>query len=142
MLFLTQDLEPNGRSSISSCGCNSLPLDHFQWNVNSFANKTRCAQHSKTHSLFPHGQSQDDPGMGSQGSKMQGNILDVTLEIRASVQTWSSHILESRLLLVDRCLKNTLFFAFHSSKEHRFYSILFTESNRLLINPCLEVIFK
>ena len=59
--------------------------------------------------------------MGSQGSKMQGNILDVTLEIRASVQTWSSHILESRLLLVDRCLKNTFFFlAFHSLKENGF----------------------
>ena len=97
---------------------------------------------TRRHSLFPQGQSQDDLGMGSQGSEMQGNILDVTLEIRASVQTWSSHILESRLLLIDRCLKNTLFFAFHSSKEHRFYSILFAESNRLLVEPCLEVIFK
>ena len=90
------------------------------------------SQHSQTHSLFPHGQSQDDPGMGSQGSEMQGNILVVSLEIRASVQTWSSHVLESRLLLIDRCLKNTLFFPSHSSEEHRFHSILFAENNRLL----------
>ena len=132
MLFLTRDLEPDGRRSISSCGCNSLLLDHFQWNVNSLVTKLDGSQHSQTHSLFPQGQSQDDPGMGSQGSEMQGNILVVSLEIRASVQTWSSHVLESRLLLIDRYLKNTLFFPSHSSEEHRFHSILFAENNRLL----------
>ena len=70
------------------------------------------AQFSKIHfrSLFPHGQSQYDLGMGSQGLEMLGNILTVTVEIRASVQTWSSHILESRLLLIDRCLENILLF--------------------------------
>ena len=45
-----------------------------------------------------------------QGLEMLGNILTVTVEIRASVQTWSSHILESRLLLIDRCLENILLF--------------------------------
>ena len=70
--------------------------------------------------------------MGSQGSKMQGNILDVTLEIRASVQTWSSHILESRLLLVDRCLKNTFFFGLSFIEGKWFSSILCAESNTLL----------
>ena len=45
-----------------------------------------------------------------QSQKVEGNILTVTVEIRASVQTWSSHILESRLLLIDRCLENILLF--------------------------------
>ena len=69
-------------------------------------------QHSQTHSysLFSHGQAQYHLGMGSQGSEMRENILAVTVEIRASVQTWSSHILESRLLLIDRCLENILLF--------------------------------
>ena len=65
---------------------------------------------------------------------MQGNILAVTLEMRASVQTWCSRILESRILLKDRCLKTTLLIAIHSAKEYRFLSILFAESNLLLGN--------
>ena len=65
---------------------------------------------------------------------MQGNILAVTLEIRASVETWHSHILESRQLLKDIHLKNILFIAIHSTKEHMFPSILFPESNQLLGN--------
>ena len=60
-------------------------------------------QHSQTHSysLFSHGQAQYHLGMGSQGSEMRENILAVTVEIRASMQTWSSDILESRQLLID-----------------------------------------
>ena len=65
---------------------------------------------------------------------MQGNILAVTLEIRSSVETWHSHILESRQLLKDICLKNTLLIAIHSVKEYRFLTILFAESNPLLGN--------
>ena len=49
-------------------------------------------------------------------------------------QTWCSRILESRILLKDRCLKNTLLIAIHSAKEYRFLSILFAESNLLLGN--------
>ena len=66
--------------------------------------------------------------------KVKGNILAVTLEIRASVEMWCSHILEQRHLLKTRCLKNTLFIAIHSTKEHMFPSILFPESNQLLGN--------
>ena len=51
---------------------------------------------------------------------MQGNILAVTLEIRASVETWHSHILESRQLLKDIHLKNILFIAIHSTKNQVF----------------------
>ena len=81
--------------------------------------------------------------MGSQGSEMWGNVLAVTVEIRASVQTWSSDILESRQLLIDAWKHFFFFFfAFHSLKEHRFHSILFAESNRLLGNSCLKVISK
>ena len=65
---------------------------------------------------------------------MKGNILAVTLKIRASVEMWCSHILESRHLLKARCLKNTLFIAINSTKEHMFPSILFPESNQLLGN--------
>ena len=65
---------------------------------------------------------------------MQGNILAVTLEIRASVETWHSHILESRQLLKDIHLKNILFIAIHSTKKHRFFSIVFAETNPLLEN--------
>ena len=65
---------------------------------------------------------------------MQGNILDMTLEMRASVQMWCSRILESRQLLRDRCLKNTLLIAIHSVNEYRFLTILFAESNPLLGN--------
>ena len=65
---------------------------------------------------------------------MQGNILAVTLEIRSSVETWHSHILESRQLLKDRSLKNSLFIPIHSRKEHMFPSIFFPESNQLLGN--------
>ena len=73
---------------------------------------------------------------------MHGNILAVTLEIGASVEMWCSHILDSGQLLKDRCLKRTLLVAIHSTEKHRFPSILFAESNPLLSNPCLEVIFK
>ena len=103
-------------------------------------------QHSQTHSysLFSHGQAQYHLGMGSQGSEMRENILAVTVEIRASMQTWSSDVLESRRLLTDAWKHFLLFFsfAFHSSKEHRFHSILFAKSNRLLGNSCLKVISK
>ena len=60
-------------------------------------------QHSQTHSysLFLHGQSQDDLGMGSLVSEIHGNILTMTLEIRSSMQTWSFNILESRQFLID-----------------------------------------
>ena len=46
--------------------------------------------------------------MGSQGSEMQGNILVVTLEIRASVQTWSSHVLEAEQFLQRKRPENPL----------------------------------
>lgn len=75
--------------------------------------------------------------------KVQGNLLAVSLEFRASVEAWSSHILESRQQSwKERCLKSTLFIAAHSTSEHRCPSILFAESNPLSGNPCLEVIFK
>lgn len=74
--------------------------------------------------------------------KVQGNLLAVSLEFRPSVETWCSHILESRQQsLEERCLKITLFIATHSTNKHRYPRILFAESNPLHGNPCLEVIF-
>ena len=93
------------------------------------------AQLSKTHfhSLFLHGQSHYDLGMGSQACKCR-EAYWLWLEVKVSVKTWSSHILESSLLLIDRCLKNTLLFCFHSSEENRFPRILFAENDTLLGN--------
>ena len=47
-------------------------------------------QHSQTHSysLFLHGQSQDDLGMGLLVSEMHGNMLAMTLGTRCSMKTW------------------------------------------------------
>ena len=47
-------------------------------------------------------------------SKRQSSLKEtvhmaLTLEISSSVQTWSPLILESRQLLIDRCLKVTFF---------------------------------
>ena len=60
-------------------------------------------QHSQTHSysLFLHGQSQDDLGMGLLVSEMHGNMLAMTLGTRCSMKTWSFNILESRQFLID-----------------------------------------
>ena len=74
-----------------------------------------------------------------QSQKVEGNILAVTLKIRASLQMLYAHIIKSRQLLRERCLKIALFFAFHASKQCTFPSVLFAESNPLLANPCLEV---
>ena len=94
-------------------------------------------KHSQTHSysLFPHGQAQYDLGMGSQGSEMWGNILAVTVEIRASVQTWSSDILESRQLMIDAWKHFFFFLPFIHWRN-----IDFTTFCLLRVTDCLEIL--
>lgn len=48
---------------------------------------------------------------------MQGNILAISMEIRASMKTRSSHNLESRQFLIDRSLKNIPFLCLSFIKE-------------------------
>ena len=100
LLHLLGFLKP----SVSS---HSSPRAQLQWTVTSTRWPQKGTQNSQPHScgLLPHVQSRYGIGMCLQGSKRAGKHTALILEFRSSVQSWTSHILETRQFLLDRGLK-------------------------------------